>query len=116
MYVKHNDSSNLNINSTILSPPTKIYVGQDGAIRTPTMVSIPPIRRKAARQSGRGVEYEDTDSEHDDTDEETMDYSVHEEHNHIFDVHKVKSVWFAYNLYKIENDLFYDDSIAKNTV
>ena len=82
MYVKHNDSSNLNINSTILGPPTKIYAGQNGAIRIPTTVSIPPIRRKAARQSGRGVEYEDTDSEHDDTDEETMDYSVHEEHNH----------------------------------
>merc|ERR1711936_1444344 len=29
-----------------------------------------------------GVEYEDTDSEHDDTDEETIDYSDHEEHNH----------------------------------
>ena len=66
MYVKHNDSSNLNINSTILSPPTKIYAGQNGVnipttvsippIRIPTTVSIPPIRRKG-RQSGMGVEY-----------------------------------------------------------
>ena len=69
MYVKHNDSSNLNINSTILSPPTKIYAGQNG-VNVPTTVSIPPIR-KAGRQSGMGVEYEDTDSEHGDTDEET---------------------------------------------
>ena len=76
MYVKHNDSSNLNINSTILSPPTKIYAGQNG-VNIPTTVSIPPIRRKG-RQSGMGVEYEDTDSEHGDTDEETVDDSDHE--------------------------------------
>ena len=91
MYVKHNDSSNLNINSTILSPPTKIYAGQNGVnipttvsippIKIPTTVSIPPIRRKG-RQSGMGVEYEDTDSEHGDTDEETIYDSDHEEHNH----------------------------------
>jgi len=115
MYVNHNDSSNLNINSTILSPPTKIYAGQNGVnipttvsippIRIPTKVYIPPIRRKAGRQSGMGVEYEDTDSEHGDsqdhptrkrkheddnedtdsehgdTDEEMLG-SEHEEHNH----------------------------------
>ena len=78
MYVTHNDSSNLNINSTNLGPPTKIYAGQNDAIRIPTTVSIPPIRRKG-RQSGMGVEYEDTDSEHGDTDEETIDDSDHEE-------------------------------------
>ena len=81
MYVKHNDSSNLNINSTILSPPTKIYAGQDGAIRIPTTVSIPPIRRKAARQSGRGVEYEDTDSEHGDTQDHPTRKRKHEDDN-----------------------------------
>ena len=70
MYVKHNDSSNLNINSTILSPPTKIYAGQNG-VNVPTTISIPPIRR-VGRQSGMGVEYEDTESEHGDTDEETV--------------------------------------------
>ena len=77
MYVKHNDSSNLNINSTILSPPTKIYAGQNG-VKVPTTISIPPIRR-VGRQSGMGVEYEDTESEHGDTDEETVDDSEHEE-------------------------------------
>ena len=77
MYVTHNDSSNLNINSTILSPPTKIYAGQNG-VNVPTTISIPPIRR-VGRQSGMGIEYEDTDSEHGDTDEETVDDSDHEE-------------------------------------
>merc|ERR1712030_38435 len=81
MYVKHNDSSNLNINSTILSPPTKIYVRQNGAIRIPTTVSIPPIRRKAARQSGMGVEYEDTDSEHGDTQDHPTRKRKHENDN-----------------------------------
>ena len=91
MYVKHNDSSNLNINSTILSPPTKIYAGQNGVniptavsippIRIPTTVSIPPIRRKAARQSGRGVEYEDTDSEHGDTQDHPTRKRKHEDDN-----------------------------------
>ena len=49
--------------------------------RAPTSVFIPPIR-KEGDQSGMGVEYEDTDSEHGYTDEETMDDSEHEEHNH----------------------------------
>ena len=38
--------------------------------RAPTTVSIPPIRR-VGRQSGMGVEYEDTESENGDIDKET---------------------------------------------
>ena len=95
MYVAHDDASNLKINSKNYRAPTKMYIGKNSEY-APTTVSIPPIRRGGA-QSGMGVEYEDTESEHGDTDEETVDDSEqseqsntdeemvdseHEEHNH----------------------------------
>ena len=59
-------------------PSTKLSVGPDGG-RAPTTVSVPPIKRHGL-QSGMGVEYEDSESEHWDTDKETVDdeQSVHE--------------------------------------
>ena len=96
MYVAHDDASNLKINSKNYRAPTKMYIGKNSEY-APTTVSIPPIRRGGA-QSGMGVEYEDTESEHGDTDEETVDDSEqseqsnteeetiddseHEKHNH----------------------------------
>ena len=94
MYVKHDDASDMKV-SKFPRTPTKIYVGKH-ADRAPTKVSVPPIRFRGA-QSGMGVEYEDTEYEHGDTDEETvgdleqseqsntdeeMVDSEHEEHNH----------------------------------
>ena len=98
MYVAHDDASNLKINSKNYRAPTKMYIGKNSEY-APTTVSIPPIRRGGA-QSGMGVEYEDTESEHGDTDntdkktvgdleqseqsntDEEMVDSEHEEHNH----------------------------------
>ena len=48
----------------------KMYVGEN-AERAPTTVSIPPIR-SGGGQSGLGIDYEDSESEHGDTDEETV--------------------------------------------
>ena len=48
----------------------KTYVGEN-AERAPTTVSIPPIR-SGGGQSGLGIDYEDSESEHGDTDEETV--------------------------------------------
>ena len=76
MYVKHDVASDMKV-SKFPRTPTKIYVGKH-ADRAPTKVSVPPIKRHGV-QSGLGVEYE-TESEHGDTDEETVDeeQSVHE--------------------------------------
>ena len=76
MYVKHDDASDMKV-SKFPRTPTKIYVRKH-ADRAPTKISVPPIKRHGV-QSGLGVEYE-TESEHGDTDEETVDeeQSVHE--------------------------------------
>ena len=69
----------MNARSKIPFPSTILRVGPDGGGRAPTTVSVPPIKRHGL-QSGLGVEYEDSESEHGDTDEETVDdVDVHEE-------------------------------------
>ena len=62
----------MNARSKIPFPSTILRVGPDGGGRAPTTVSVPPIKRHGL-QSGLGVEYEDSESEHGDTDEETVD-------------------------------------------
>ena len=47
-----------------------MYVGENAEC-APTTVSIPPIR-SGVGQSGLGIDYEDSESEHGDTDEETV--------------------------------------------
>ena len=74
MYVAHDDASNLKINSKNYRAPTKMYIGKNSEY-APTTVSIPPIRRGGA-QSAMGVEFEDTESEHEEdnhSDDETDD-------------------------------------------
>ena len=70
MYVKHDDASDMK-HSKNIQPPSKMYVGINSN-RAPTKVSIHPIRRRCL-QSGLGIEYEDSESKHGDTDEETVD-------------------------------------------
>ena len=71
--------TNMTPRGKIPCPPTILRVGADGGGRAPTTVSVPPIKRHGL-QSGLGVEYEDSESEHGDTDEETVDdVDLHEE-------------------------------------
>ena len=70
MYVKHDICTDMTPRGKIPRAPTTLSVGPNGG-RAPTKVSVPPIRFRGA-QSGMGVEYEDTESEHGDTDEEIV--------------------------------------------
>ena len=78
MYVKHDIRTDMTPRGKIPCAPTTLSVGPNGG-RAPTKVSVPPIRSRGA-QSGLGVEYEDSESEHGDTDEEAVDdeQSVHD--------------------------------------
>merc|ERR1711936_1439832 len=78
MYVKHDIHTDMTPRGKIPRAPTTLSVGPNGG-PAPTKVSVPPIRSRGA-QSGLGVEYEDSESEHGDTDEEAVDdeQSVHD--------------------------------------
>ena len=66
----HIDEKHATTRARISFPSTILSVGPDGGGRAPTTVSIPPIRSRGL-QSGVGIE--DSESEHGDTDEETVD-------------------------------------------
>ena len=72
MSVKHGIRTDMTPRGKIPFPSTILRVGPDGGGRAPTTVSVPPIKRHGL-QSGMGVEYEDSESKHGDTDEETVD-------------------------------------------
>ena len=62
--------ANITTRARIPFPSTILSVGPDGGGRAPTTISVPPIRSRGL-QSGVGIE--DSESEHGDTDEETVD-------------------------------------------
>ena len=64
--------TNITTRARIPFPSTILSVGPDGGGRAPTTISVPPIRSRGL-QSGVGIE--DSESEHGDTDEETVDDS-----------------------------------------
>merc|ERR1711888_490238 len=68
----HEKHANITTRARIPFPSTILSVGPDGGGRAPTTVSVPPIRSRGL-QSGMGIE--DSESEHGDTDEETLDDS-----------------------------------------
>ena len=81
MSVKHGIRTDMTPRGKIPFPSTKLRVGPVGggkAIKISTKVSVPPIRRHGM-QSGLGVEYENSESEHGDTDEEAVDEEEHDE-------------------------------------
>ena len=71
VYIAHGVRTDMSPRGEIPRRPIKLRVGPDGG-RAPTTISVPPIKRYGA-QSGMGVEYEYGESEHGDTDEETVD-------------------------------------------
>ena len=73
MSVKHGIRTDMTPRGKIPFPSTKLRVGPVGggkAIKISTKVSVPPRR---ALKFGMGVEYENSESEHGDTDEEAVD-------------------------------------------
>ena len=66
----HIDEKHATTRARIPFPSTILSVGPDGGGRAPTTISVPPIRSRGL-QSGVGIE--DSESEHGDTDEETVD-------------------------------------------
>ena len=68
----HIDEKHATTRARIPFPSTILSVGPDGGGRAPTTISVPPIRSRGL-QSGVGIE--DSESEHGDTDEETVDDS-----------------------------------------
>ena len=73
----HEKHANMTARAKIPFPSTILSVGPDGGGRAPTTVSVPPIRSGDVQ---RGLGVEDSESEHGDTDEESVDdIDVHEE-------------------------------------
>ena len=77
MSVKHGVRTDMTPRGKIPFPSTKLIVGPVSGGK-PIKVSVPPIRRHGM-QSGLGVEYENSESEHGDTDEEAVDEEEHDE-------------------------------------
>ena len=73
MSVAHGVRTDMTARGKIRRPSTTLRVGPVGggkAIKISTKVSVPP---RHALQCGMGVEYENSESEHGDTDEEAVD-------------------------------------------
>ena len=79
VYVAHGVHTDMTPRGKIHCPSTKLRVGPVGGgkpIKISTKVSVPP---RYALQRGMGVEYENSESEHGDTDEEAVDEEDHDE-------------------------------------